>query len=241
LLKKTEPNPIDFFQVWINLPKKDKFADPHFTMFWGEDVPTITVKDAASNKDTSIRVIAGSPSYFAGLPAKNASGRNVQLAPPPESWAAKDENDVAIWEVYIPAGGRVVIPPARFPDVNRVVYSFEGDVSISDETANAAPVVVKQKFGAKMNPTGSFVLEANSGKMSKILILQGRPIGEPVAQHGPFVMNQHEEVRQAWRDFHETKFGGWPWPDEAPTHGKTRTRFAKHADGRIEEPPKLQK
>jgi hypothetical protein len=65
-------------------------------------------------------------------------------------------------------------------------------------------------------------------------MLQGRPIGEPVAQYGPFVMNTEAEVRQAFADYRKTKFGGWPWPDAEPVHGQEAVRFARHADGRVE-------
>ena len=69
----------------------------------------------------------------------------------------------------------------------------------------------------------------------EILMLQGRPIGEPVAQYGPFVMNTRAELEQAFDDFRRTQFGGWPFPENAPVHPRTRGRFARHADGRVEE------
>ena len=70
-----------------------------------------------------------------------------------------------------------------------------------------------------------------------MLMLQGRPIGEPVVQHGPFVMNTQDEIRQAMSDYQRTRFGGWPWPSDAPVHPREEGRFAKHGDGRVERAP----
>jgi hypothetical protein len=68
------------------------------------------------------------------------------------------------------------------------------------------------------------------------LLLQGAPIGEPVVQHGPFVMNTPPEIRQAISDYQRTRFGGWPWESDEPVHPRSQARFARHADGRLEEP-----
>ena len=77
-------------------------------------------------------------------------------------------------------------------------------------------------------------IEAVDG-LVEVLLLQGRPIGEPVAQHGPFVMNTRAELEQAFQDYRRTQFGGWPFPENAPVHPRDRGRFARHADGRVEE------
>ena len=80
------------------------------------------------------------------------------------------------------------------------------------------------------------VTAGNGG--AELLLLQGRPIGEPVVQYGPFVMNSQQEIQQAFADYRRTQFGGWPWSVDGPVHTREAGRFAKHTDGRVEEAKK---
>ena len=77
---------------------------------------------------------------------------------------------------------------------------------------------------------------AAGDSVCEFLVLQGRPIGEPVAQYGPFVMNTQAEIMQAMQDYRRTQFGGWSFASPAPVHGTAPERFAQYPDGRREVP-----
>lgn len=215
LLRKDRDNPVELFQIWLNLPRADKFAEPHFTMLWSETVPKRTLRDAEGKK-TEVAVIAG-----ALADAKAPS-------PPPKSWAAKPQADVAIWTLKLEPGASFELPPAR-QGTHRMLYFFAGD------TVEVANQTVKPGYGLRLQAERKVTLVAGSAH-AELLLLQGRPIGEPVAQHGPFVMNTREEIVQAFHDYQETRFGEWTWGRSDPVHGAEEARFARHADGRVEKP-----
>src|SRR5262245_16652702 len=91
LLDRDERNPLELFQIWVNLPAADKMAEPHFTMLWDETIPRHVVRDA-DGRTAEITVIAGA---LAGLEPPS---------PPPDSWASKPDSDVAIWHVVLDPG-----------------------------------------------------------------------------------------------------------------------------------------
>ena len=110
---------------------------------------------------------------------------------------------------------------ARGTAVNRVAYFIEGSsLQINGErvAAKSAATLNAAENAEFTNTTGSEVCE--------VLVLQGSPIGEPVAQHGPFVMNTDREIQQAFQDYQRTQFGGWPWPQDAMVFPREKGRFA---------------
>ena len=104
LLDTKAPNPLELFQIWLNLPARSKMAEPHFTMFWAEDVPSFTATDAEGLK-TEVASIAGRIGPVDGEP-----GEGGPLAPPPDSWASRPEADVAIWTIRMEPGARWTLP-----------------------------------------------------------------------------------------------------------------------------------
>ena len=208
LLNDDKENPLELFQIWLNLPAKNKFAAPHYKMFWSEDIPRINMKDDFG-KESIVTLIAGS------------LNDTKAIAPPPESWAFDETHEVAIWLIKLEAGAVFTIPAAS-EKADRSLYFYRGGTLTIEDTeissSNAIDLV-----------PGVSVEIINGEKEAFLILLQGHPIDEPVAQYGPFVMNTQEEIQQTIEDFRKTQFGGWPWDRPDPVHGK-KERFAKYEE-----------
>ena len=214
-----EDNPTELFQIWLNLPARSKMVESYFTMIWRHQIPVLTTKDANGHETTVT-------SYCGELPHGGAVPKSQSPTPPPDSWAADADNKVTIWTIKMPAGATWTLPKAD-PLCNRRLYFFSGEsVDVCGQTLPA-------RSGMTLAADAEIELK-NGNSESEFLLLQGKPIGEPVAQYGPFVMNTEEEIRQTFDDYRRTEFGGWPWPNNAPTHPRESARFARHPDGREE-------
>lgn len=214
LLRQDDGNPVDFFQLWLNLPRERKMARPHFKMMWAHTIPEHRAVDA-QGRETRVTVVAG--------PLAGA----VPPAPPPDSWAADPANGVAIWSISMASEASWTLP-AGPAGANRMLYRFTGGQMVVDGQVAQGPL------GMRLRAEADVVLR-NGAEPSRLLLLQARPIGEPVVQHGPFVMCSHAEIRRAFEDYQRTGFGGWPWRRDDPIHSRGAGRFATHADGRREE------
>ena len=214
LVEKEKPNPVELFQIWLNLPAENKMVDPHFSMLWSPDVPQVVVENDAG-KETAVTVIAG-----------ELDGRKAP-PPPPKSWASRPDSDVAIWSIRMQPGASWKMPRAKGKDTNRTLYFFAGkSVAIGGEK-------ITKHLALAVKHDVDIDIEAGEEEV-EILLLQGRPIGEPVVQYGPFVMNTRAEIQKAMQDYQRTRFGGWPWPKDDPVHPREEKRFARHADGKVE-------
>jgi redox-sensitive bicupin YhaK (pirin superfamily) len=213
LVHEDKANPLEIFQVWLNLPKASKMVDPHFKMLWNDDIPTINHKDDA-DKTTSIQVIAGH------INETNAP------SPTPNSWAADSNNSVGVYTVKMDADSAWTLPKTS-SDANRSVFFYKGgNIEIDGQTIQSNSLIELL--------AGEDVTIQNGNEEAYFLILEGKPIGEPVVQHGPFVMNTQEEIRETMKEYGKTQFGGWPWVETEVAHPRDKGRFALHSDGREE-------
>jgi redox-sensitive bicupin YhaK (pirin superfamily) len=216
LLDDEKTNPAELFQIWMNLPGADKHAPPFFSMLWNETIPRVSLDGGR----VEVTVIAG-----------ELEGKRPP-SPPPHSWASRPEADVAIWSIVMKKGGTLTLPASVGADTLRTLYYFAGaPVAIGGERLDAFG-------GAVVMGHQPLTLEAPEGD-AEVLVLQGRPIGEPVAQYGPFVMNTRAEIQQAFADYQRMRranegFGAWPWKSDDPVHAREEGRFARQPDGTIE-------
>ena len=173
-LPEQENGRMEGFQLWLNLPAKDKLRDPWYRDIQSADVPAFTTASGAQ-----ARVIAGGSHGIDGA---------VQRA----------TTEPLYVDVELPAGADFAqsLPPSH----NAFVYVYRGDVTI-----NGTHVPV-QRMAILANDAGSDGVVLKAGQASRVLLIAGKPLGEPIAQHGPFVMNTTEEIYQAVREYQSGKF-----------------------------------
>ena len=209
LIDQNGPNTLHLFQIWLNLPPRSKMVPAYFGMLWNEEIPTIDFPGA------SVDVIAG---HLAGHTAPS---------PPPDSWASDPNSDMAIWVIRVEPGGTWTLPGAA-TGLNRMLHCYNGD------EVSVGGTQVQSDVGVRLASDTDAEIINTGAEPAEFLLLQGRPIGAPVIQMGPFVMNTSDEIQTAMLDYRRTQFGGWPWSSPSPVHGREEGRFALHADGKVE-------
>ena len=162
------------FQLWVNLPAKDKMTAPRY-----QEIPPAQIPTASLPGGVTAKVIAGEAAGVRG-PINGIATEPLML------------------DIALPADGRVTLPVPAGHTV--FLYPFEGNVAVGNAADRIAPgnLVV---LGA-----GDAVGIAAGGGAARVLLVAGRPLNEPVARYGPFVMNTPQEIRQAAMDYQAGRF-----------------------------------
>lgn len=215
----TEPgaeNHLQFYQVWLNLPAAKKQCEPRYEMIWAETIQSVAGEGGA-------RALV-----YAGMLGKARGGK-----PPPDSWAADAANDVGVFVVQLPPGGSLELPPAvGGAAINRMAYVTLGEGVEADGVATPHTAVLKLRAD-----TPTRLRNPSATAHAEVFVLQGRPIGEPVAQRGPFVANTEAGLREASRAYQSGAFGRWPWRENIVVFPRDKGRFAMRPGAAEERPP----
>jgi hypothetical protein len=164
------------FQLWVNLPAREKMRDPRYQDIPPERIPV--VQDGSA----SVRVIAGD------LHGTRGPVEGIATAP-------------LYLDVSLPADARarLAVPPGH----NAFAYVFEGEARLGPEGGARA---VSAGHLAVLGE-GDMLSASTGGDPARFLLVGARPLREPIARYGPFVMNTREEIMQAVRDFNEGSLG----------------------------------
>ena len=157
------------FQLWLNLPAKDKMRAPWYQDFNGEQVPAFSTEAGVR-----VKVIAGSSHGVDGA---------VQ----------RDVTEPIYLDIDLPAGASFsqVLPEGH----NAFLFAYRGVVRVGDKEVAAGRMAILA------NQAGADGVNLHATEASRLILLAGKPLNEPIAQYGPFVMNTQAEVFAAVEDF----------------------------------------
>lgn len=173
-MPEQEEGLMEGFQLWLNLPAKDKMSAP-----WYRDIPTEAVPRFTLPSGAVVQVIAGETHGVRGA---------VQ----------RDGTQPLYLDIELPAGATLDQPlPAGH---NAFIYVFRGEVVVGGKG------VPQSRMAILDNAQGADGVRIKAATPSRLLLIAGRPLKEPIAQYGPFVMNTQAEVFQAVEDFRAGRF-----------------------------------
>ncbi len=170
-LPEQQAGVMEGFQLWLNLPARDKMCTPWYRDFAAGDLPRF-----ATDEGAEVTVIAGESHGVAGAVTREAT------AP-------------LYLDIHLPAGGRFA--QTLQAGHNAFLYVYRGEVEVA---GNAVPV---QRMAILSNDADADGVVIESARESRVLLIAGQPLKEPVVQYGPFVMNSEQEVYQALADYRD--------------------------------------
>jgi redox-sensitive bicupin YhaK (pirin superfamily) len=172
-LPEQEEGLMEGFQLWLNLPAKNKMVAPSY-----RDIPAAAIPEFTTPQGVRVRVLAGSSHGTAGA-------------------VTRPDTEPLYLDVHLPAGTRFEQPIAV--GHNAFTYTYRGSVNIAGALVPDRHMAILANDGA-----GAVVVEAPED--ARLILVAGKPLNEPIVQHGPFVMNTAEEIQQTLRDYREGKF-----------------------------------
>ena len=176
-LPEQENGAMEGFQLWLNLPAKDKMNDPWYKDFQSDDLPKYSTEDGVD-----VTVIAGQSHGIEGA-------------------VTRDITEPSYLDIYLPAG--TSFSQAIPADHNAFAFVYRGTIEIAGETVPTKTMAILENN----TDTDGVTITADSSEDTKVILITGRPLGEPIVQYGPFVMNSQQEIMQAVTDFQNGKFG----------------------------------
>ncbi len=167
------------FQLWVNLPASHKMDDPDYQEVGIDDIPEETRGDSRNKEYCHLKVIAG------------RTNQGTQGA------ISNDLVDPIYWDIHLGSGSTFIdeIPEGH----NAFIYLIEGELTVADSSEKLIP-----KQLAILTKGKAVEIEAKS--ISRFLLIAGKPLNEPVARGGPFVMNTRKEIQQAFADYEAGQF-----------------------------------
>lgn len=176
------------FQMWLNLPGSEKLKPAHYRDIPARSIPLIDLPSGGH-----IKVIAGT---------LRLDGRDT--AGPANNAQHRISTDPLYLDVQLTPGQAVTLPlPAGY---NAFAYLYEGELRIGADAADPAAAALPLRAAGILSDGDQVTLQAgNAG--AQLLLAAARPIGEPVVQYGPFVMNTREQIEQAVRDYQTGHLG----------------------------------
>ena len=176
-LPEQENGAMEGFQLWLNLPAKDKMNDPWYKDFQSDDLPKYSTEDGVD-----VTVIAGQSHGIEGA-------------------VTRDITEPTYLDIHLPAG--TIFSQAIPADHNAFAFVYRGTIEIAGETVPTKTMAILENN----TDTDGVTITADSSEDTKVILITGRPLGEPIVQYGPFVMNSQQEIMQAVTDFQSGKFG----------------------------------
>lgn len=200
LVHDDKENRTELFQLWLSLPSWNKLVPCDYKMLWREEIPVVEEENAR------VKVIIGTWNGTKGLTATEPS------------WASDEKSRLRILLIDVEADASITIDGVS-ETLNRNLYFFEGEqVNVDGETLSG-------KRSLKLKGDADFVIQG-AGTLARLLLLEAEPIGEPIINDGPMIMNTMDEVLQGYRDYWETHYGEWEWDTKDPVHEKETPRMS---------------